>query len=137
MRLAKPALVGLIATVWLLNAGCQSGGERLHVSAPAGSKILDPTDIGAVVSTIDEIANSYGLHRVSRVSPLYLREYSESTSGYPVVLAVYQDRDPTYVAIGIGGTYKNVMSVRIKRALEERFGKGRVYWVSELIFNPV
>jgi len=54
-----------------------------------------------------------------------------------VVLAVFEDRDPSHVGIGIGGTYKNVMSVRIKRALEERFGKGRVYWVSELIFNPV
>ncbi|MBV8228255.1 MAG: hypothetical protein JO232_24030 [Verrucomicrobia bacterium] len=137
MRLAEPALVGLIVTVWLLNAGCQTGAERLHVSAPAGSKILNPTDIGTVLSTIDEIANAYGLHRVSRVSSLHLREYSESTNGYPVVLAVYQDRDPSYVAIGIGGTYKDVMSVRIKRALEERFGKGRVYWVSELIFNPV
>jgi len=137
MSLAKPALVGLIATVCLLHAGCQSGGERLIVSAPAGSKILNPTDIGTVLSTIDEIANAYGFHRVSRVSPLHLRDYSESTNGYPVVLAVFQDRDPSHVAIGIGGTYKNVMSVRIKRALEERFGKRRVYWVSELIFNPV
>lgn len=131
------ALILTVVSNALFFVGCYPLPPELFVYPQFRSEQLSSEDIRIVTQNLDTIAAEYHLKRIGNLPPGCLRLYSESPSGYPAVLGFYLSESPSLLSMRAVGTYGEAIDRRLTKALQARFGKGRVRWVNRMIFNPV
>ena len=133
----KAAVMYTVVTSALFFAGCEPLPPILHVYPQSTSEELSSEDIQDVIRIMDMIGAEYHLYPIAHPFFGALRQYSESGKGDHVLMGVFRNEAPSYLSLRAGGPYEHAINRRLKQALQARFGKSRVRWVSELIFNPV